>query len=64
MYNRLYLLPVPPKKLSNNIQQEAMTAANPSTKPMNNQALAPLGPKQPPEKESPLTWALETAFIL
>lgn len=35
-------------KSANNIQIEAMTDANPITKPKKSQILVPLDPKQPP----------------
>ena len=40
-------------KSANNIQQVAITAANPITKPINNHPLAPRAPKHPPLYASP-----------
>jgi len=36
-------------KSAKNIQQAAIKAAKPNTKPINNQLRAPLGPNHPPE---------------
>lgn len=47
-----------------NIQHDAITAANPRTKPMNSQARAPRGPMHPPEYASPRIWAFDTILIL
>jgi len=46
------------------IQHAAMIGTKPSTNPMKSQTRAPRGPMQPPEYESPRTWALDTVFII
>lgn len=49
---------------SNKIQAEAIRAPKLRIKPAKNQILAPMCPRQPPSETSPLTWLLETEFIL
>ena len=49
---------------SNNIHAAAIRDPKLNMKPAKNQILAPIGPRLPPSLVSPLTWLLDTAFIL
>lgn len=49
---------------ANSTQQEAMSDANPTTKPKNSHSRDPRGPIQPPVYVSPRTCALDTEFTM